>query len=99
MSALPFPIDIDTWRGLFPEFSTAPTPLVQSRLDQAAVRIDTAVWGSRAGEGQAFLAAHLLALSPGGQFARLQSEKGKSTYGDEHEKISIQVAGLIFRVI
>lgn len=107
MSSLVFPLPIGaiqnpasgSFRALFPEFNTAPDQLVQSRLDQAALRIDPAVWGSRAGEGQAYLAAHLLALAPGGQFARLVSKEGKTTYGNEHEKMVIQVAGLVMRVI
>lgn len=108
MAALAFPIPIGatppaapasgTWRSLFPEFNTAPDQLVQSRLDQAALTIDVAVWGDRAGEGQAYLAAHLLALAPGGQFARMVSKTGETTYGKQHQAMVIQVAGLIFRV-
>lgn len=106
MSALVFPIPLGTlptpaagtWRSLFPEFNTAPDVLVQSRLDQAAIRIDTRVWGQRAGEGQAYLAAHLLCLAPGGQFSRLLSDKGKSTYGTQYDEMIPQVAGLILRV-
>lgn len=107
MAALVFPIPIGTiqnpaagtWRSLFPEFNTAPDILVQSRLDQAEIRIDPAVWGVRAGEGQAYLAAHLLALAPGGQFARMVSDKGKTTYGSQYDEMVIQVAGLVMRVI
>ena len=107
MSALAFPLLIGTispvvagtFRALFPEFRTADDTLVQSRLDQAAVQIDTDVWGDRAGEGQAYLAAHLLATAPGGMFARLASEKGESTYGARYKELAIIVAGLRFRVI
>lgn len=105
--ALVFPILIGTlptpapgtWRSLFPEFDTAPDNLVQSRLDQAALQLDLSVWGTRSGEGQAYLAAHLLAISPGGQFARLQSDKGKSTYGTRYEELVIMVTGLFSRVM
>jgi hypothetical protein len=107
VAALAFPIPIGTvqnpaagsWRSLFPEFNTAPDILVQSRLDQAAVRIDTAIWGQRAGEGQAYLAAHLLAIAPGGQFARLVATDGNTTYKTQYDEMVIQVAGLVFRVI
>ncbi len=107
MAALEFPIPLGavsspaagSWRSLFPEFNTCPDWLAQSRLDQAAVQIDPTIWGNRSGEGQAYLAAHLLALSPSGQFSRLQSEKGKTTYGTYYDLMVVQVAGLIFRVI
>lgn len=106
MAALAFPVPIGTvqnpttgtWRSLFPEFNTAPDQLVQSRLDQAELQIDPAVWGDRAGEGQAYLAAHLLALAPGGQFARLVSKTGETTYGTRYRDLIPMVAGLILRV-
>jgi hypothetical protein len=99
VAALPFPIDLATWRSLFPEFATAPDILVQSRIDQAALRIEPLVWGERSGEGQAFLTAHLLTLAPGGQFARLQSDKGKSTYGTQFDQMVVEVTALVMRVI
>jgi hypothetical protein len=99
MAALSFPVSLATFRGLFPEFATAPDALAQSRLDQAAVQVDPAVWGARAGEGQVYLSAHLLAIAPGGIFARLQSEKGQSTYGTYYDRMVIQVACLRCRVI
>jgi ABC-type transport system substrate-binding protein len=107
VSALAFPVPIGTlptpaagtFRSLFPEFNTAPDAVVQSRLDQAQIQIDPAIWGDRSGEGQVYLAAHLLAISPGGQFARLLSKEGSSTYQKRYDEMVIMVAGLIFRVI
>lgn len=109
MAALVFPIPIGatppatpaagTWRSLFPEFNTAPDVLVQSRLDQAELQIETSVWGNRAGEGQAYLAAHLIATAPGGQFARMLSKTGESTYGKRHAEMVLQVTCLFVRVM
>jgi hypothetical protein len=107
VAALAFPVPIGavqnpaagSWRSLFPEFNTAPDVLVQSRLDQAALQIDPNIWGQRAGEGQAYLAAHLLAIAPGGQMARLVSKDGSTTYKTYYDLMVVQVAGLVFRVI
>lgn len=88
-----------TFRALFPEFRTAPDDLVSSRLDMAAVQIDPAIWGPRAGEGQAYLAAHLLAISPGGVFARLISQDGTTVYKTRYDEMVGQVAALAYRVI
>lgn len=92
------PRNPQTFRGLFPEFDTAPDILAQSRLDQAQVQIDTRIWGTRAGEGQAYLAAHLLAISPGGQFARMVSQKGDTTFNARYRELVTIVAGLVYRV-
>ncbi len=98
LGSLPTPA-AGTWRSLFPEFNTAPDVLIQSRLDLAQLQIDPAIWGDRAGEGQAWLAAHLMATAPGGQFARLLSKEGSSTYKVRYDEMVILVAGLIFRVV
>lgn len=86
------------FRSLFPEFQKTPDDLVQSRLDQAAARLDPGVWGSRFDQAHGLLAAHLLAVSPFGQAARLVTEKGESTYGRQYKELVPEVVSLTFRV-
>ncbi len=109
MAAPTFPVSLGTlpsatsasgtWRALYPEFDTAPDALVQGWLDIAANRIDTAVWGVRAGEGHCLLTAHLLATSPFGQMSRMSSAAGESVYGVRFAEACQQVAMFALRVI
>ena len=92
-------MNLAAFRSAVPEFQTAGDTLVQSRLDQAALRMDLGVWGTRFDEGHGLLAAHLLALSPYGQMARMVSEKGATTYGTQFDTLTRIVAGLAYRVI
>lgn len=92
-------LDLAGFRALFPEFKTAPDPLVQSRLDQAALRVDTSVFGTRINEGHGLKAAHLLAISPYGQMARMSSKAGDSTYNVQYRELVTICAGLILRAI
>ena len=83
------------WRLRFPEFDSASDTLVDGFLAQAWRRIDEEVWGEKADDGHGLLTAHLLALSPHGQMARLTQKdvaKTTSTYGLEFGKLEEQVA-------
>lgn len=91
-------LNLATFRVQFPEFNSAPDPLVQSRLDQAERRINSEVWGPKENDGHGMLTAHLLALSIFGQMAKLQSKTGETTYGVQFEAMEIEVAGFSFRV-
>lgn len=92
-------MDLSTFRVAFPEFQTAVDPLVQSRLDQAGKRMDPGVWADRYEEGHGLLTAHLLALSPYGQMARMVAKDGSTTYGKQFDDLTKIVAGLSLRVI
>lgn len=65
---------------------------MQVFLDAAASRIDPVVWDSMTNEGHAYLTAHLLALAPNGQFARLKNDNGSTTYGEEYKRLRDQVS-------
>jgi hypothetical protein len=80
----------------FPEFTSADDALIQARLDQALRSIDVIVWGELADDGQATLAAHLLALSPFGTQAGLRQGEGaesKTIYQDTIEELQRRVGG------
>lgn len=92
-------MDRPTFRAQYPEYATAPDALVDAYLARATARVDAGVWGALKDEGIGLLTAHLLALAPNGQFARLQSNKGETTYGKEYDRLVIQVATMAYRVI
>lgn len=65
----------------YPEFSEdrAPTDLVQDALDRAARAVSGEDWGSQLDDARGEYAAHLLAVSPWGQQARLSDPKSEAT--------------------
>lgn len=85
-------ISLASFRTQFPEFNGPSDGLVQSMLDAAALEIDTSIWGKKADQGQAYLAAHKLVMSPFGQNAKLQTKNGESTYLGVYQKLVRQVS-------
>ncbi len=73
-------VDFGSFVGDFPEFESAGRSLVESKIADAVLDIDTTVWGAKTDIGVKYLTAHILALSPFGQQARLVSKDGSTTY-------------------
>lgn len=69
------------FRIAYPEFERTPGAQVQVALDSALLSTPASVWGDRQDHAQGLLAAHWLALSPGGKASRKDSQTG-TTYGD-----------------
>lgn len=84
----------------FPEFGAAKTSaaLIDAMLGAADLEIDREVWGAKADQGQMYLAAHKLALSPYGNAAQLVLTKpkdtphGETTFGVHYDALVMQVA-------
>jgi hypothetical protein len=76
----------------FPEFGSVDEDQLQLHLDAAELEIDRDVWLEKGDQGQAYLAAHKLALSPFGNNARLVAEDGSTTYSIHYEKLQRQVS-------
>jgi hypothetical protein len=83
----------------FPEFREADGDLLSSRLTAAIGRVDAEVWGPQWSNGVLMLAAHLLAISPYGQNARLSAKDGSSTYLAEYERMRLEVSFGVGRVL
>jgi hypothetical protein len=77
-------VDFASFVADFPEFEPAGRTLVDSKIADARLRIDASVWDLKTDLGVKYLAAHLLALSPFGQQARLVAKDGSTTYGRMH---------------
>lgn len=85
-------MDITAFRVKYPEFASASDDtFIQVFLDAAADRIDSDYWGKYYDQAHGLLAAHLLAIAPNGQFARLQSKDGNTTYNADFEKLRQEV--------
>jgi hypothetical protein len=80
-------VDLPTFRAQYPEMASVPDPMITAYLARAANRLDPLVWGTKLEEGIGLLTAHLLALSPAGLSARLATDKGQSTYGEQFSSL------------
>lgn len=77
----------------YPEFTRAPEVIdLESQLAKAVLKVDAEVWGDKTDEGVELTLAHMLALSPFGQNAKLLSKTGESTYGVQLQSLKEQVA-------
>lgn len=85
------------FRAQFPEFTQVADATVNPILAAALLEIDPDVWGVKADQGQLYLAAHKLALSPFGNNAKMVTPAGKGThgttyYGQHYDSLVMQVA-------
>lgn len=78
----------------FPEFTNSTVSLVEACLAAAALEIDTEVWGDKATQGQYYLTAHKMALSPLGNNAQMFVKLGETTtvYWVHYQKLVRQVS-------
>lgn len=91
-------VSVLQFKAEFPEFANTENALIQSRLTMATARVNSTVWGSRQNDGIKMLAAHLIALSPLGEQAKLKHENRGTIYGDQFEAMKSEVA-FGFRVV
>lgn len=86
----------------FPEFSQAPQDTVEACLAEAEARVDrTFVATNKADAAVKYLAAHLIAVNPLGEYARLDAsgkKKSMTTYWAEYMRL-IRSTGAGCRVI
>lgn len=88
-------VTMQGFRRRFAEFSKVTDEVIQANLDAALLEIDADIWGAKADQGQMYLAAHLLSLSPYGQGARMAANgKGfvMTTYYAHYRRLMGQVA-------
>lgn len=82
----------------FPEFADTNPAQVNVFLAAADLEIDRSVWGAKADQGQMYLAAHKLALSPFGNNAEMVLKKpnegmhGETVYGSHYDALVAQVS-------
>lgn len=86
----------------FPEFgalesSSVGQALLDAMLAAALLEINLERWGAMASQGQAYLAAHKLAVSPWGNSVKLSPGDGTSPYGNEYKRMqaAIGIGGLV----
>lgn len=84
-------MNLADFRAKFPEFRSAPDPLVSKFLTDAALELNPTYWGTYFDLGHGYLTAAYLANAPNGQLARLDSDKATSTYKKAFEALRAQI--------
>lgn len=84
-------LTLSAFRARYPEFKTAADTFVQSILDEAELRIDRGVFGTRGDIAQGLMAAHLLLNAPYGRSQRLEGgEALDDRYMQEFDLLTIE---------
>lgn len=73
--------------------TSAHIELVQTKLEEALLEVDTDVFGPKADVYQGLVAARKLALSPFGRNAKMVSQMGATVYDAEIKRLQRQVWG------
>ena len=73
----------------FPDFTAARDDVVKAELANAARMVNSAMFAEQTDDAVGLLAAHRVAMRPGGEFARIKMKDGsfRSTYGDEYREM------------
>jgi hypothetical protein len=82
-----------SFKSRWPEFVPIEDARVEAVLAEAALETDARVYGQSYDHAVGLLAAHKLAISPGGMQARLESKDGSTTYGKERAALSRKRGG------
>lgn len=78
-----------TFRARFPEFVAVGDARVEAALADSLSRTDSTGFGDDADAAQGLLAAHLLAMGPGGQTARQEgNDKARTSYLEERQRLA-----------
>ena len=87
------------FRKAYTEFRETETGLIQQKLNQAVLRINSEAFGDLADEGVMLLTAHLLSISPEGEKVRLHKDTSKTIYSEELQRMRREVTAGLGRVI
>jgi len=85
-------VSVREFRVEFPEFEETDQAIVQSRINMATRQVNSTVYGGKTNDAIKLLTAHLIAMSPLGEQAKLKKENRGTIYGDQYEEIRGQVA-------
>jgi hypothetical protein len=86
-------LSVRKFKNRFPEFKETDATQVQRALEDSQDTVDATVWGSRREQGIAYQAAHLLAMAPLGEQAKLKLESRGTIYGQRFAMLQRIVAG------
>lgn len=73
-------VTFTTLRVRYPEFVPTPEALITASIVDAELMVDRTVYGSKSDMAVTSYAAHLIAINPLGEMARLDKKSDKTTY-------------------
>ena len=76
----------------FPEFDELDDAVILPKIADAVLCVNAETWGDRADLGVKYMTAHLLAISPLGEQAKLVAKTGETTYLMTFKKVKATVA-------
>lgn len=91
-------LDVATFKAFLPAFKSANDTTVQLYLDESAACVDAEVLGDRYTQAVFYRAAHMLALDPSGQAAKLVLKFGTTTYWVHYLQLCKESAAGGYRV-
>ena len=97
-------MEIEDFKIRYPEFKSASDELVGACLDDAALSLDSTVYGAKYDLAHGLLTAHYLAMSPNGLQLRMMTDQGSvplvaSHYGREFRRVRRSVVFTTFTVL
>lgn len=75
----------------WPHFNEVAMDTLSEALAAARLRVNEGIYGDKTDEAVMQLTAHLICIDPAGQFARLVSKEGTTTYMKEVERMRCEV--------
>ncbi len=75
-------VDFDLFVKRFRAFRKTDRDFVEEKIAEAQRQLSESVWGDLFDDGVGYLAAHLIAMSPGGEHARLIPRNAKPVRGE-----------------
>ena len=73
-------VDAAQMQAEFPEFADIPVDDITAKIADAVLFVNTTTWGEFTDLGVKYMAAHLLAISPFGEIAKLDAKDGSTVY-------------------
>jgi hypothetical protein len=81
----------------FPEFANTDSGLIQAKIEDASELLDATAFDDDFDEAVKYMTCHLIAVSPSGEFARLDPSKetdgASSTYERHYRRIALKISG------
>lgn len=90
-------VSVEQLRSEFPEFANTSAGLLAGKIADATAMLNATAFGETHDQAVKYMAAHLVALSPGGEFARLdpneESDGARTLYERQYMTLQRGVIG------
>jgi hypothetical protein len=84
-------VSVRRFKAEFPEFKDTSEDVISANLSRASRQVNQNVWGAQADDGISLLTAHMLAMSPRGEQAKLKFKNRGTHYKEMYDDLVMQV--------